>query len=42
LRYWCLITDGYMRLGCKRFTHAEWEAFDDSQIDSMDCHALEF
>jgi len=24
LRYWCLISDGFMRLGCKRHSHAEW------------------
>ena len=42
LHYWCLITDGYMRLGCKRFTHDEWSEFSDEQIKEMDCCALEF
>ena len=42
LRYWCLISDGYMRLGCKRFAHAEWADFTDEQISKMDSHALEF
>ena len=42
LRYWCLISDGYMRLGCKRFTHQEWADFDDEQISKMDDGALKF
>ena len=42
LRYWCLISDGYMRLGCKRFKHAEWVNFTDEEISDMDEYALEF
>jgi hypothetical protein len=42
LRYIALITDGYMRLGCKRYTHAEWAAFSDDEIEKMDSGALEF
>ena len=42
LRYWCLISDEYMRLGCKRFTHEEWAGFSDDEIDEMDSCALEF
>ena len=42
LTYWCLISDNYMRLGCKRFTHDEWDEFDDEQIDAMDSRALKF
>ena len=42
LRYWCIISDGFMRLGCKRFSHSEWESFDDEQISEMDIRALEF
>ena len=42
LRYWCLISDGYMRLGCKRFTHEEWANFNDEKIKEMDDGALEF
>ena len=42
LHYWCVISDGYMRLGCKRFTHEEWENFNDDEIKEMDDGALEF
>ena len=42
LRYWCLISDGYMRLGCKCFTHEEWANFNDEEIKEMDDGALEF
>ena len=42
LRYWCLISDGFMRLGCKHFTHDEWANFSDSEISEMDDEALEF
>ena len=42
LIYHCLITDNYMRLGCKRFTHTEWENFNDEQILKMDDDALPF
>jgi uncharacterized protein YjbI with pentapeptide repeats len=42
LHYWCLISDGFMRLGCKRFTHAEWSAFSDEQISDMGSAALKF
>ena len=42
LHYWCVISDGYMRLGCKRFTHEEWATFSDEEIDGMDVDALEF
>ena len=42
LRYWCLISDGYMRLGCKRFTHEEWAEFSDDEIEKMDSCALKF
>lgn len=42
LRYWCLITKQYMRLGCKLYHHAEWAAFSDTQIDNMDVDALAF
>ena len=42
LIYHCLITDNYMRLGCKRFTHTEWKNFDDEQILKMDDDALPF
>ena len=42
MHYWCLISDSYMRLGCKRFTHQEWSDFNDGQISEMDSKALEF
>ena len=42
LIYQCLITDKYMRLGCKRFTHSEWGNFNDKQISEMDTNALTF
>ena len=42
LRYWCLISDGFMRLGCQRHSHAEWTEFSDEQISEMDDGALEF
>lgn len=42
LRYWCLISDNYMRLACRRYTHDEWAAFDDAQICAMGIGALEF
>ena len=42
LTYWCLISDNYMRIGCKHFTHAEWANFNDEQIAAMGSRALEF
>ena len=42
LKYIALITDGYMRLGCKRYKHSEWAEFSDYQIAEMDSGALEF
>ena len=42
LRYWCLISDGFMRLGCKCFTHDEWANFNDDEISDMDIGALKF
>ena len=31
-----LITEQYMQIGCERYTHAEWAAFDDHAICAMD------
>jgi uncharacterized protein YjbI with pentapeptide repeats len=42
MHYWCMISDSYMSLGCKRFTHQEWSDFNDEQISEMDSKALEF
>lgn len=40
--YWVLITERYMRIGCKRYTHQEWSEFKDPTIAAMDSEALEF
>jgi uncharacterized protein YjbI with pentapeptide repeats len=37
-----LITENYMRIGCQRHTHAEWEAFSDNKIKNMERRAGEF
>ena len=42
LHWQVLITDGFMRIGCKRFSHAEWAAFDDFAIAAMDGEAAAF
>jgi uncharacterized protein YjbI with pentapeptide repeats len=42
LHWWVLITDGFMRIGCQRHSHAEWAAFDDAAIAAMDGNAAEF
>jgi len=43
LPYHCIISNGFMRLGCQRHSHTAWAAFDDSQILQMDGRkALEF
>jgi len=42
LQYVALITEKYMRLGCKRYTHSEWAEFSDQEISEMDAGALEF
>jgi len=42
LRWAVLITSQYMRIGCQRYTHAEWRDFSDSAIDNMDPGALDF
>ena len=41
--YWdVLITESYMKIGCKRYRHEEWKAFDDVEISAMDSKASEF
>jgi hypothetical protein len=41
--YWnVLISESYMRIGCKRYTHEEWGGFEDSEIAQMDSHASAF
>jgi uncharacterized protein YjbI with pentapeptide repeats len=42
LEWSALITDGYLRIGCQRHTHAEWAEFDDEQIEDMSDNAPEF
>jgi uncharacterized protein YjbI with pentapeptide repeats len=42
LIYRCIISDAYMRLSCRRFTHTEWAEFSDKQISVMDSGALAF
>lgn len=37
-----LITEGYMRIGCQRHTHKEWENFSDEAIAAMSHYALGF
>ena len=42
LEWHVLITEGFMRIGCQRHTHAEWDGFDDSDIEEMSGNALAF
>jgi Pentapeptide repeats (8 copies) len=42
LEWSVLITDGYLRIGCQRHTHAEWDEFDDEQIEDMSSNAPDF
>ena len=42
LKWDILITNGYMRIGCQRHTHAEWKAFDGEAIAKMESNASEF
>jgi uncharacterized protein YjbI with pentapeptide repeats len=37
-----LITDNYMRIGCQRHTHTDWEAFTNDEIQRMENRASEF
>ena len=42
LKWFVLISDKYLRIGCQRFTIEEWKNFDDATIVKMDFAALEF
>ncbi len=42
LRWFVLITDGFLRIGCQRHSHADWANFSDEQIAQMDSHASTF
>ena len=37
-----LVTEGYMRIGCQRHTHAEWEGFEAEEIERMESRAANF
>ena len=37
-----LITEGYMRIGCQRHTHAEWDGFTADEIERMESRAADF
>ncbi len=37
-----MITPQYMRIGCQRYTHTEWESFDDYAIANMHDKAIDF
>lgn len=39
LRWFVLITDGFLRIGCQRHSHADWANFSDEQIAQMDSSA---
>lgn len=36
LRWFVLITENYLRIGCQRFTHEERDSFDNRKIAEMD------
>ena len=42
LKWFVLISDKYLRIGCQRFTIEEWRNFDDAAIVKMDFAALKF
>jgi len=42
LKWFVLISDGFMRIGCQRYTHEEWANFTDEEIVKMDFGALKF
>ena len=42
LKWFVLISDKYLRIGCQRFTIEEWRNFDDSAIVKVDFAALKF
>ena len=42
LRWFVLITGGFLRIGCQRHSHADWANFSDEQIAQMDSHASAF
>ncbi len=42
LEWGVLITDGYLRIGCQRHTHADWAEFGDTAIGAMSGNAPSF
>ncbi len=42
LEWSVLITDGVLRIGCQRHSHAEWAEFTEDQIIEMSANASEF
>ena len=42
LKWFVLISDNFMRIGCQRYTHEEWANFTDEEIAKMDFGALKF
>ena len=42
LKWFVLISDKYLRIGCQRFTIEEWRNFSDEEIVEMDFAALKF
>lgn len=42
LRWPVLVTDNFMRIGCKRHTHADWAAFTTAEIEAMNSCAASF
>ena len=42
MRWPVLISDGFMRIGCQRHSHQDWEGFDSEDIKDMDGYAPEF
>ena len=42
LKWFILISDNFMRIGCQRFTHEEWANFTDEEVVKLDFGALKF
>ena len=42
LKWFVLISDTFMRIGCQRYTIEEWRNFSDEEIVKMDFGALKF
>ena len=41
-KYYIIIMDTHIKIGCELHSHAEWESFSDAQIAEMDSGALEW